>query len=163
MSQSPYDQVVAYILENQTKFYRLAYSYTRNREAALDVVQNAICKALEKYQDIRNLNYLKTWFYRVLVNECLIFLQKNKKEFICEPEGMREEPYFEPAYEQGSGIYELINALPEQNKTVIMLHYYEEMTLKEISKILDVNLSTVKSRLYAGLNKLKQSLEEVSI
>ena len=163
MSQSPYDQVVAYILENQTKFYRLAYSYTRNREAALDVVQNAICKALEKYQDIRNLNYLKTWFYRVLVNECLIFLQKNKKEFICEPEEMREEPYFEPAYEQGSGIYELINALPEQNKTVIMLHYYEEMTLKEISKILDVNLSTVKSRLYAGLNKLKQSLEEVSI
>lgn len=162
MTPSPYDQVVTYILGNQSNFYRLAFSYTRNREAALDVVQNAICKALEKYQDIRNMKYLKTWFYRVLVNECLISLQKNKKELICEPEEMREEAYFEPAYEPGSGVYELINSLPEQNKTVIMLHYYEEMTLKEISEILEVNLSTVKSRLYAGLNKLKKSIMEVS-
>lgn len=162
MAPNAYDQVVTYILENQTNFYRLAFSYTKNREAALDVVQNAICKGLEKYKDIRNIKYLKTWFYRVLVNECLIYMQKNKREFLCEPSEMKEEVYVEPAYEHSNMVYEFIDALPEQNKTVIMLHYYEEMTLKEISQILGVNLNTVKSRLYAGLNKLKKMIMEVS-
>ncbi len=162
MAPNAYDQVVTYILENQTNFYRLAFSYTKNREAALDVVQNAICKGLEKYKDIRNIKYLKTWFYRVLVNECMIYMQKNKREFLCEPSEMKEEVYFEPAYEHSNMVYEFIDALPEQNKTVIMLHYYEEMTLKEISQILGVNLNTVKSRLYAGLNKLKKMIMEVS-
>lgn len=162
MTPNAYDQVVSYILENQTSFYRLAYSYTKNREAALDVVQNAICKALEKYEDIRNLKYLRTWFYRVLVNECLIYLKKNKKEILCEPTEMKEDTYLEPAYEHKNTVYEYIDALPEQNKTIIILHYYEEMTLKEISLILGVNLNTVKSRLYAGLNKLKKMIMEVN-
>lgn len=89
-------------------------------------------------------------------------MQKNKRESLCEPSEMKEEVYFEPAYEHSNMVYEFIDALPEQNKTVIMLHYYEEMTLKEISQILGVNLNTVKSRLYAGLNKLKKMIMEVS-
>ena len=45
MRQELYDRIVAYIVENQEKFYRLAYSYVRNQEDALDIVQNAVCKA----------------------------------------------------------------------------------------------------------------------
>ena len=49
IKQDLYDYIVAYIVENQNKIYRLAYSYVLNREDALDVVQNAVCKALENY------------------------------------------------------------------------------------------------------------------
>ena len=47
MKQDLYDHIVGYIVENQNTFYRLAYSYVRDREDALDVVQSAVCKALE--------------------------------------------------------------------------------------------------------------------
>ena len=47
MKQILYENLIQYILENQDRFYRVAYSYTRNQEDALDVVQSAVCKALE--------------------------------------------------------------------------------------------------------------------
>ena len=68
MKQDMYPKITAYIIENQNKFYRLAYSYVRNREDALDVVQNAVCSALEHYQTLRSQEAIRTWFYRILVN-----------------------------------------------------------------------------------------------
>ena len=50
--------------------------------------------------------------------------------------------------------------LPEPMKTVIILHYYEDLTLKQIAEITDTPLSTVKTRLYSALRKLKQTLKE---
>ena len=44
-----YNKVVEYITEEQNRFYRVAYSHTNDREASLDIVQNAVCRALEKY------------------------------------------------------------------------------------------------------------------
>ena len=49
--------------------------------------------------------------------------------------------------------------LPEQMKSIILLHYFEELTLKEISQALEVNLNTVKTRLYAALKRLKKNME----
>lgn len=72
MKQILYERLIQYILENQDRFYRLAYSYTRHQEDALDVVQSAVCKALEAHENIRNADAIRTWFYRILVNECLI-------------------------------------------------------------------------------------------
>lgn len=162
MSTDVYNQVVDYIIANQTKFYRLAYSYVHNKEGALDIVQNSIVKALENYTSIRNLKYIKTWFYRVLVNESLSFIRKNDREFLYAPEDMKEEPYEEPEFNKGSEMERHISSLPEKMRTVIVLYYYEEFTLKEISEITKENLSTVKYRLYAGLKKLKKMIEEVS-
>lgn len=52
MKDSVYTQLTEYITGNQNKFYRLAYSYLNNKEAALDAVQNAVCKALENYPSL---------------------------------------------------------------------------------------------------------------
>ena len=82
---SVYDQTVEYILDNQEKMYRLAYSYVQNKENALDVVQNAICTALEKCDSIRNPEALRTWIYRVVVNEALQLLRKGKREISWDP------------------------------------------------------------------------------
>lgn len=79
MRQDIYDLTVAYILENQEKFYRLAYSYVQDRDSALDVVQNSICQALEKCWGLRNPAAMKTWFYRIVVNEALQYLRRHKK------------------------------------------------------------------------------------
>lgn len=85
MARDQYGRLTEYIIENQQKFYRVAYTYVRNRENALDVVQNAVCKALENYGSLKREDAMKTWFYRILVNESLNFLRKNKREIVCEP------------------------------------------------------------------------------
>ena len=59
-----------YLIENQTHFYRLAYSTLRSREDALDAVQSAVCAALEKRHTLRDPDALRTWFYRILMNVC---------------------------------------------------------------------------------------------
>lgn len=166
MKQDIYDLTVAYILENQEKCYRLAYSYVQDRDSALDVVQNAICQALEKCWGIRNRAAIKTWFYRIVVNEALQYLRKNKKEISIEPSEMREEPYQEEGFGkadmESNEVYEEIQKLPEEMKTVIILRFYEELSLQEISDVTKTNLSTVKSRLYAALKKLQKGLEEIN-
>ena len=84
MENDLYDLTVSYILESQEKFYRLAYSYVRNKESALDIVQNSICTALEKCYTIKNPQAIKTWLYKIIVNEALRHIKASKKESLSD-------------------------------------------------------------------------------
>lgn len=164
MKQDIYDLTVAYVLENQDKCYRLAYSYVQNKDSALDVVQNAICQALEKCWGLKNPQAIRTWFYRIVVNEALQYIRKHNREVTIQPQQMLEESYqekgFEKADEEGGDVYRRVCSLPEEMKTVVMLRFYEELSLQEIAQVTGANLNTVKSRLYAALRKLEKSLKE---
>lgn len=159
MKADLYQKIVAYILENQNKFYRLAYSYVRNQEDALDVVQNSVCKALEYYGDLRNEHAVKTWMYRIIVNESLHVIRERKKSSFLE-DGDKEAIYEEKGFENYDSLYEHINRLDEDVQTVIKLRFCEDMALKDIAEIMDMNLSTTKSKLYRGLQSLKLSMKE---
>ncbi len=159
MGQDIYDRTVSYILENQEKFYRLAYSYVKNRDGALDVVQNAICRGLEKCYGLKNPDAIKTWFYRIVVNESLQYLRKCGRESVSADGELPEQIYREKAFGEGQEVYEAVQRLTEPSKTVVVLHFYEGLTLKQISKITRTNLNTVKSRLYGALHKLEKDLE----
>ena len=153
-----HEKIVNYILENQEKFYRLAYSYAGNREDALDIVQNAVCRILENYEGIRNENGIRTWCYRILVNESMTFLKRKAKGKPLDDDGEMEIPYIEKQFEAESDLYEKISRLPKEIQTVIKLRFYEELPLKEIAKITELNVNTVKARLYRGLKLLKKEL-----
>ncbi len=163
MAQDIYDRTVSYIIENQEKFYRLAYSYVKDKDSALDVVQNAICKGLEKCYDLKNPDALKTWFYRIVVNESLQYIRKNRKEMVSADGELPEQIYHEEAYDREREVYEEVHRLPEPMRTVVVLHFYEDLTLKQISEITGTNLNTVKSRLYSALNKMERNLKEAAI
>lgn len=154
------DQLTEFLLDNQQRFYRYAFTYVHNRETAMDMVQNSFLKAIEQLHTLRNPQAMKTWFYRILTNECLQTLKKAAREFPTEPADMKEEIYLEKAYEPALELYEAVRQLTPETQTIIMLHYYEEYTLKEVAQITGDNLNTVKSRLYAGLRKLKSIIKE---
>ena len=78
MSHIPEKQLMDYLVEDQARFYRLAYSYLHDREEALDAVQTAVCKALEKQDSLRDAGAMRTWFYRILVNVCTDALRHRK-------------------------------------------------------------------------------------
>ena len=168
-----YEELTEYIIQNQRQFYRLAYSYVKEEQTALDAVQNAIIKALENYQSLRNREYLKTWFYRIVVNESLNILRKAGRELPCEEESLLEtsqeqqlrqdEQYGNPetiVTQRPQELYDAILQLPETMQTVIKLYFFEELTLAEISEVTGVNLSTVKYRMYEGLKKLRGYIKE---
>lgn len=154
------ETLIQYVKENQNKLYKLAYSYSNNQDSALDILQEAITKALENINKLKNPEYVTTWFYRILINESLLYIRKNKK--IMQYTLIDEEKAFEN-YEdiliENLDIYHLIQNLKPKIKTVIMLRYFENFKIEEIAQILNVNTNTVKSRLYKGLRELKESME----
>ena len=97
-----------------------------------------------------------------MVNEALTYLRKQKREILCEPADLNEQVYYESAYETGLSLYAEIHRLPQEIQTVILLHFFEGLTLKEVSSVTGVNLNTVKSRLYSALRKLKKIIREAS-
>lgn len=159
MKQDLYYKIVDYIIENQNKFYRLAYSYVQNQDDAMDVVQSAIYNALENYGALRNENAVKTWFYRILVNESLLLKKKQKESLLGETEKM-EIYYYERGYDITECPLEEMDCLDEDTQTIIKLRFFEELPLKEISDITKMNLNTVKAKLYRGLKLLKENLVE---
>ena len=163
MKQILYEKLIQFILENQDRFYRVAYSYTRHEEDALDAVQSAVCKALEAHESIRNADAVKTWFYRILMNECFMLLKKRKKLVLSSDAPEQETVYYEKGYEQGDDIERELDKLEPDVQVIIKLRFFEEMSLKEIACITGLNLSTVKTKLYRGLKLLKENIEEADL
>lgn len=148
--------LIPFIRENQQQFYRLACSYVRDSETAMDLVQDAIVKAIQNMHTLRQPDRLKTWFYRILVNECLMYLRKNRK--LLPIQSLEQEL---AAPEQGNqDLHEAISQLPPHLRTIILLRFFEDMKLEEIARITRTNLSTVKSRLYKALKLLRLEMED---
>ena len=163
MKQILYERLIQYILENQDRFYRVAYSYTRHQEDALDAVQSAVCKALEAHERIKNADAIRTWFYKILINECLTVLKKRDRVVLTADTAKQEEAYYEKGYEQGGDIEQELEKLEMDVQVIIKLRFFEEMSLKEISSITGYNLNTVKSKLYRGLKLLKENIQEADL
>lgn len=151
--------LVDHILNGQTDFYRLAMSYVKNRDAALDVVQEAIVKALSKVDTVREPAYLKTWFYRILINEAMNHFRRNRN--LVSLEEVMADRAAEPR-DPGErlDLYDAIDRLSFPEQTVIKLRYFEDMKLEEIAQATGTNLNTVKSRLYKAIRKLKDMTGE---
>lgn len=155
-----YEKTVEYLTENQNRFYRFAFGHVRDKERALDIVQNAVCKALEKYSDIRDIEKINSWFYKVLLNEVYAYTRKHKSEILVSDEELPEQTYTEKAFDKDYLLYDKVNSLSDDFKTIIILRFFEELSLSDIATITKTNINTVKTRLYGALKKLKKAYVE---
>ncbi len=154
----PVQELVLLIENEQERFYRIAYSYVKDREDALDIVHNAIVKALQSCPGLRSPEYAQTWFCRILINESISFLRRERRLVPLE-EIPEAESAPEPERETYLDLYAALDKLPPELKTVVILRFFEDMKLDEIAQVLPANLSTVKSRLYRALKLLKLDME----
>lgn len=154
-NQEKREIVEQHLLTHYNQYYRLAYSYVHNDADAGDIVQNGAYKAMLNSHKLHRTEYVQTWIYRIMLNE--IFAQYREKKNVP----LEEIPYDtgkEDVYEN-MDLKKAIEALDKEDRTVIILRYFEDMRLEDIAQILDENLSTVKSRLYRSMKKLKLQLE----
>ena len=149
--------IIQYINKNQGKLYRLVFSYIKDEEQSLDVIQNTILKALDNLEKLREEKYLETWIYRIAINESLKYLKKQKNEpiFNIQDYEISSEEFENKDITDVMDLYKAIDSLKPKLKTVIILRFFEDKSLAEISKITNSNLSTVKTRLYKALKELK--------
>ena len=149
------DMVTTFIIDQQKNLYRFAYSYVRNIDTAMDLVQDMTIKAIHKANGLRDEATVKGWIYRILDNECLMYLRKQKKmEFVEYVDEMNEGKL------EDESINNVIDNLPSNLRAIIFLKFQEDMTIKEIATILGENENTIKSRYYKALKLLRIEMED---
>lgn len=146
------------LIENYQRFYRLAFSYVRNEQDALDAVQEGAYKAILNSGKLKNSTYLDTWLYRIMVNEAISILRKRGRE-VEDEEASLAALAIQDRYEE-TDLFRALDALDTEDRTIVTLRYFEDLKLGQIAEIMECPLSTVKSRLYRAMDKLKQALAD---
>ena len=156
--QTKREKLETYVTENINKIYRLAFSYVKNEHDAEDVVNESVRRALDGIEQLRNDEFLGTWFFRIVINTSNSYL-KSKSKLIYLDEIVEDSLTTEDKY-QDTDLYDAIMKLDSKYRIVIILKFYEDMTIERISEILDENISTVKTRLYKALKKLRLEIDK---
>ena len=163
--------------EDEQKAFRLLVSKYSERlywhirkivichEDADDVLQNTFIKVWRGIREFRCESRLYTWMYRVATNEALNFLQEKRRAvhgYSEEMSGMLENQLEGDAYFSGDDIQrELQKAvlkLPERQRLVFNMKYFDDMKYEKIAEILDVAVGTLKATYHAAVKKVEESL-----
>lgn len=148
------------INDNKDSLYRVAKGILKIEEDAEDAIQNSIIKAYEKLYTLRKEEYFKTWIIRILINECNNIIRKNKKIIKIDDTVIYSIKY-EDKYDE-IDLRESVRNLEKDLREVTILFYYEDMSQRDIAKILKIKEGTVKSRLFRARTKLYESIKEES-
>ncbi|WP_407695753.1 sigma-70 family RNA polymerase sigma factor [Sedimentibacter hydroxybenzoicus] len=160
MSSKLEKQLEEYVVENKEKHYRIAYSYVKNTDDALDIVQESIFKALISLNTLKNPEFMKTWFYRILVNCSLDCIRKQKKIITLDNEVLYS--YIDEVNDTYTDIdlHKALDELPDSYRSIIILRFFEDLKIEEIAEILNENINTIKTRLYKSLDKLRIKMND---
>ena len=151
------------IKDEKEKLYRIAFTYVRNEEDAIDVFQQTILLAIESIHQLKEPKYFSTWLTRICINVSITVLRNNKKVISLEDTIVEQDCAKVELTEEKIDLLDAIYKLDEKYKTVLILRYYHDLTLEQISKAIYEPLGTVKTNIRRGLVKLKPFLKGVYI
>ena len=154
------EQITDYIIKNKERHYRLAYSYVKNADDALEVVQESIYKAISTMDSLKTPDYLNTWFYRIIVNTAIDLLRKRKKVVVMDDETLSNYDLSTVDRYADIDLHKALEDLPIQYRSIIVLRFFEDLKIEEIATVLDENVNTVKTRLYKALRMLRVQLDD---
>lgn len=158
------------------KLFQLAYRMLGNRQEAEDVVQETFMRMYEHLERYNPSLKFSTWIYRIASNLCIDRLRRRRRSAFSldaetvEGEGLdgysllkSDEPDAEQRMiisERRQAILRAMDSLPPKYKTAMALKYYHDMSLQEISDILNIPVATVKTRIHRGREFLRRKLEK---
>ena len=150
------EEFAAKVGEMRSVLYRICCVQLQNPSDREDAIQEAIFKAWKKRASLREPKYFGTWFIRILINECHAVQRRRKRQIFLEniPEGA------------GSGGFAHLDLqmslamLEEKQRICVLLYYIEGYSVREVSQMLGIGESAVKTRLMRGRKRLKELLSE---
>ena len=151
---------LALIDENRLNLYRVARGILIDKEDIEDALQNTIIHSFQKLNSLKQDEYFRTWIIRILINECNEILRKNKKVMYLDDNTNTE--IYSDSYEN-MDLTRAINSLSEELRITTVLFYFEDTSLKNIAKILEIPEGTVRSRLTRARTKLREVMSEVEV
>lgn len=150
----------------QQKVYWLCKRMVIDHDDADDLTQITFIKVFEKIENFRSDSKLYTWIYRIATNECLMFLNKKRKRFfipIIDVERdlgnkLEADVYFD-GNEIEKKLQKAILTLPEKQRLVFNLKYFEEMKYEDMAEILDTSVGALKASYHHAVKKIEESLK----
>lgn len=141
--------------ECEKSLFLVAIGYLHNTEDAKDCMQEAVLSALKSFDNMKNKEYFKTWFTRIVINKCKDFIKKRR--YTEKLDDTLNVFYDMPLAE--INIVDCICRINSKLSVYITLRFYNEMTYEEMAKALKLPVSTVKYKTKKALLELKKHLE----
>ena len=155
------------VIRYQRPIYNAAFWILRRAEDASDIAQMVFLKVAERADDYDPQYRFFSWIYRIAVNESLNLLRRSGSEDpldddrdIPEPEANDPETRLGEA-ERAARVRQALMAMSTTDRTVLTLRHFSECSYQEIAEILEVDESTVKSRLYEARQRLRSLLDDL--
>ena len=144
------------IIDLQNGMYRLSYSILKNEMDAQDAVQESIYKAYKNLELLENRAKFKSWIYKILTNTSLEILKRKENHLDIENEKIIAK---NDDIDTNLTLWEAVQRLSQPYRTTIILFYYEDMSIKEISKITNTKEDAIKKQLSRGREKIKEVIK----
>lgn len=156
------------MIEYGNELVRLAFSYVKDAECAKDLVQNTFIKCYKHLDSYRYEAQIKTWLYRITINECKDYLKSWNYKMVKVKSFVNETAKsILPSTEKtvidkynNDEIKDIIFSLPKVYREVVYLYYYDSLKTEEIAEILNMPVNTVKTRLRRAKQRLESMLKE---
>lgn len=148
------------IEDNKDYLYKMAFLHLKDEQDTIEVCQETVYKAILNIHKLKNHNYFKTWITRILLNNIndLKRLNNRNPNNIESIETLEDISY--EKLEEKIDLYNAIDLLDEKFRTPIIFQYFYDMTVKEISEVLECNENTIKTYISRGKKKLYKILME---
>jgi len=148
------------IEQEQHKLYRMAYVYVQNENDAIEVFQQTIIRAYEGLPQLKEPRYFATWLTRIMINCCKTYMAKKNTIQLVEPQSLADLNSTSPTYiEEELDLWQALCQLEDKYKTVLLLRFYQDYSVKDIAVILQCPEGTVKTHIRRGLQTLRQQLK----
>lgn len=145
------------------KVFQKCLTMVKDHDQAFDLAEESLIKAFDNLSSFRGVSSFSTWLYTITHRHCLEVLRKEKKKNIKNNVDLDEsnEPLIEPsdsmeAEEREAMMLALINALPDEEKSLLLLKYNEGETIESLQRSMEVSSSAIKMRLMRTKEKLNQ-------
>lgn len=148
------------ISQQKEMLYRTAYAYVKNREDALDIVGDTVFKAYKSMRKLRDPAFFKTWLTRILINCSLDHIKKHGKVILMEESEIPLPSRQMDRNPEYLDIYRAMDMLDDKCRTVIILKYFQDLTISQISVIMQCPQGTIKTYLHRALKNLRFELKE---
>ncbi|KAB8136743.1 sigma-70 family RNA polymerase sigma factor [Gracilibacillus oryzae] len=150
------DALLQLIMKKQDEYYRLAFSYMKNKDDALDMMEDMIVILYEKIHTLKNRDSFYSWSKTILVRCCYDAFRKRKKTISIEDNELEFASSGNAVDQKNTqlDLDHLLAQLNPQQAEMIRLKYLHDLDLKTIGTMTNTSIGTVKSRIYYGLKKL---------